>query len=92
MGQQIWLIRADGTEARYLTSDPNMHHAFPRWTSDGRAVTFQSFPLKELGARPNIWLLEVDTGQTRQLSEAAGRSGCPNRPFLKYLTPDFFCL
>jgi TolB protein len=73
MGKQLWLMRADGTEARYLTTDSNIHHAFPGWSPDGRSVTFQSLPLKELGARPSIWLLEVETGQTRQLARAAGR-------------------
>jgi TolB protein len=73
MGKQIWLMRADGAEARYLTADPNIHHSFPRWSPDGRYVTFQSFPLKELGAGPSIWLLDVETGQTRQLANAAGR-------------------
>ncbi len=73
MGKQLWLMRADGAAARYLTADPNIHHAFPSWSPDGRSVTFQSLPLKELGARPSIWLLEVETGQVRQLAEAAGR-------------------
>jgi TolB protein len=73
MGKQVWLMRPDGTEARYLTSDPEIHHGLPAWSPDGRYLTFQRFALKELGARPGIWLLEVQTGEMRELVTPGNR-------------------
>jgi TolB protein len=73
MGKQIWRMRADGSEARYLTAEPDIHHGLPAWSPDGRYLVFQRFHLKELGARPSIWLLEVEAGQMRELVAAASR-------------------
>lgn len=39
----------------------------PAWSPDGRYLAFQSFPLKELGATPSLWLLELQTGRRQQL-------------------------
>jgi TolB protein len=73
MGKQIWLMRPDGGEARYLTSDPEIHHGLPTWSPDGRYLAFQRFPLKELSARPGLWLLEVETEQLRELITPGNR-------------------
>jgi TolB protein len=73
MGKQIWLMRADGSQARYLTAEPDIHHGLPAWSPDGRYLVFQRFHLKELGARPSIWRLEVETGQMQELVAAANR-------------------
>ncbi len=32
-GRQLWLMRADGSEARPLTSDPSIQHGAPQWSS-----------------------------------------------------------
>lgn len=73
MGKQIWLMRTDGSEARYLTAEPDIHHGPPVWSPDGRYLAFQHFNLKELGGHPSIWLLEIETGQTQELVTAATR-------------------
>jgi TolB protein len=67
MGKQIWLMRADGREARYLTADPAIHHGLPAWSPDGRTLVFQRFPLKEIEVLPGIWLLDVGTGRVEEL-------------------------
>jgi Tol biopolymer transport system component len=67
MGRQIWLMRPDGSEAHYLTDQPGFHHGPPAWSPDGRLLLFQRFPLKEPGAQPSVWVLEVETGNVRLL-------------------------
>jgi TolB protein len=73
MGKQIWLMRTDGSEARYLTNDTDIHHGLPTWSADGRFLAYQRFPLKEIGARPGVWILDVETGQTREVVTPGNR-------------------
>ena len=68
VGRQLWLMRADGSETVRLTDDPDSNFGPPAWSPDGRALLFQRFFLTRAGA-PEIWLLDV---QTRQLRQVAG--------------------
>ena len=74
MGKQIWLMRPDGSEAQGLTNDTDIHHGLPAWSPDGRYLTFQRYPLKELGAEPAVWLLDIQTGQLRELVKPGSRA------------------
>jgi TolB protein len=67
MGKQIWVMRADGSEAHYLTADPDIHHGLPVWSPDGRTLAFQHFPLKDIGVLPTISLLDVQSGEKKEL-------------------------
>jgi Tol biopolymer transport system component len=73
MGKQIWLIRSDGSGARYLTNEMDTNHSLPEWSPDGRYLLYQRYPLKELGAQPGIWLLDIQTGRTQELMTPANR-------------------
>jgi Tol biopolymer transport system component len=66
-GRQLWLVRTDGGDERALTNDLNIHHGSPVWSPDGRSLLFQRLPLSEPGAVPGIWLLEVASGNTREI-------------------------
>jgi len=67
MGKQVWLMRSDGSEAHYLTDEPDLHHSFPSWSQDGKSLLFQRFPLKELGSLPSIWWLDIETETVKEL-------------------------
>jgi TolB protein len=73
MGKQLWLMQPDGTYARALTSAPDVHHSFPLWSPDGRYLVFQRFLLKELAAQPSLWLINVETGESRELITPGNR-------------------
>lgn len=72
-GKQLWLMRPDGSEARPLTTDLEIHHGLPVWSPDGQALAYQRFPLKELGTSPSVWLLDLTTLQARQLANPGNR-------------------
>ena len=74
MGKQVWLMRPDGSEARYLTNDTALHHGLPRWSPDGNLLAYQRFPLKESSGFYSIWLMDVATGETRRLVENGNRA------------------
>ena len=67
MGRQLWLMRPDGSEARELTDEPEIHHGVPSWSGDGRFILFQRFPVLEDGGMAAIWLLEVATGEQMEV-------------------------
>jgi TolB protein len=69
-GKQLWLMRADGSDARPLTNDPDINYAMPAWSPDGRYLTFQRYPLTEAWADPAIWLYDTTTNELRQLAPA----------------------
>lgn len=73
MGKQIWLMRPDGSEARYLTNETEIHHGLPEWSPDSRYLLYQRYPLKELGAQPGVWLLDTQTERTREIITPGNR-------------------
>ncbi len=40
VGKQLWLMRADGSEAHALTADAPTHYGPPVWTADGAMLVF----------------------------------------------------
>jgi TolB protein len=69
-GKQLWLMRANGSDARPLTTDADINYAMPAWSPDGRYLAFQRYPLTEAWADPAIWLYDTVTGEMRQLAPA----------------------
>lgn len=72
-GKQIWLMRPDGSDTRQLTNEPDVYHGPPHWSADGRSLVFQRYLIAEPGKRPTIWLLEVATGEMRQVVAAGSQ-------------------
>ncbi len=69
-GRQLWLMRADGSEARALTADPGQHYGPATWSPDGQFLLYQRYPTAELNANPSIWMLEINSGVEQQLAES----------------------
>ncbi len=66
-GRQLWIMRADGSEARALTSDPAVTHGPPGWSPDGRTLLFQRYdPAAET---TSVWRLDVATGAATRVAE-----------------------
>jgi Tol biopolymer transport system component len=67
-GRQLWLTRADGSEARALTDEPMIHHGVPGWSSDGRFILFQRYNTQDPAGQPGIWLLELAAGAMTEIA------------------------
>ncbi|WP_283134277.1 S9 family peptidase [Rhizohabitans arisaemae] len=67
---QIWLAEP-GAKPRRLTGGPS--DSAPRWSPDGRTLAF----LRAAGGPPQIWLLPMDGGEPRALTEAPLGAGAP---------------
>ena len=75
MGKQLWIMRADGSQARALTNDPQAYHVLPAWSPDSQTIAFQRYALTEANARPGIWLADVNSGALRQLVTTGAQPG-----------------
>ena len=62
--RRIWIMTADGTQARQLTSDPQYRDEYPLWSHDGRYVLF--IRMDEQG-ETSIWSLDLNNGALRKL-------------------------
>jgi Tol biopolymer transport system component len=68
MGRQLWLMRADGSEAHEVTDAPEIHYGLPSWSADGRFLLYQRFPVLESEAAAGIWLLDVASGEQIEIA------------------------
>ncbi len=73
LGAQLWLMRADGSQARALTRDPAFDHGQLSWSPDGRYLLFQKLPLKGPDVTISVWLLDVQSGQQWEIARPGQR-------------------
>ncbi len=64
---QIYVMNADGSEERALTSGPKDNRR-PVWTPDGKSILYDSSD----GVRQDIWSVSVETGQRHPLTHVDG--------------------
>jgi len=68
----VWIVKWDGSERRRLTFSAENENA-PRWSPDGRYISFLS---SRAGGKANgnqVWVLERAGGEARQITELTGR-------------------
>lgn len=66
----LWIMNADGTEHRPLTTG-NRHDGSPRWSPDGTRLAF----LAEVNEKPQIFVRWMDTGQTARITNVENAPG-----------------
>jgi acylaminoacyl-peptidase len=62
----LWIINADGTDHRALTSGNRMDSA-PRWSPDGTRLAYVS----DVDGKPQIYVRWMDSGQTARITDSA---------------------
>jgi Tol biopolymer transport system component len=71
MGQQLWLMRSDGSDAHPLVVDATATFSRVAWRPDGGALAYVRRSLTNPNARPELWLLELPDGEPVLLAEAS---------------------
>lgn len=66
-GNDIWIVKIDGTDLRKLTAMPRLQHA-PAWDADGAAIYFLS---GAGGQDQDIWRTSMDSRSQAQLTAGA---------------------
>lgn len=60
----LWLVNADGTGLRRLTTHPDADHS-PRWNADGKSIYFQS----TRSGSSQVWRIAADGGEAEQVTK-----------------------
>ena len=66
VGRNIWVMEADGTNARQLTVEAG---SAPRVSADGRYIVFSS-DRSDRGGNPHIWRMDIDGNNPKQLTDS----------------------
>ena len=67
--RHVWIMDADGSNQRQLTTEPRYRDEDPEWTADGEHLLFVRIDLEFPDRDPSLWVLDVSTGQTTLLVE-----------------------
>lgn len=59
-GRQLWLMKADGSEARQLTQAGDYNHHDFAWSLDGKRLAFVRFNQMILTEPAELWLVDAD--------------------------------
>lgn len=66
-GRQLWVMRADGSEARPLTNEPEFAHSAFAWSFDEQRIAYMRLNATDVSLPPEIWLITLTDGNTRRL-------------------------
>jgi ABC-type nickel/cobalt efflux system permease component RcnA/Tol biopolymer transport system component len=66
-GDQIWLMRADGSDASMITNDPDSLHGSLNWSPDGRYLLYDLYDLSVFPSVSNVRVMDLETGEVRDL-------------------------
>jgi nickel/cobalt transporter (NicO) family protein len=68
-GDQIWLMRPDGSEAHPVTREVDILHQRPVWSPDGRYLLYAVYNINTgVGVTlPQVRILEIESGQVTDL-------------------------
>ncbi|CAG1008211.1 Nickel/cobalt efflux system RcnA [Anaerolineales bacterium] len=66
-GDQIWLMSADGSNARTITSAPAVLHGSLNWSPDGKFLLYDLYLLDSFPLESQLEVVDVSTGETTNL-------------------------
>jgi TolB protein len=66
-GDQIWLMRADGSDARMLTNDADVLHSSLNWSPDGKYLLYDVYFLEAYPFETALRVIELESGEIRDL-------------------------
>jgi len=72
-GNQVWLVKADGSQSSVLLDETGASYSSLRWSPDGRSLLYSRYVLDPTGQNPgrfDIYLADIQTGESRLLVES----------------------
>ncbi|MCZ6530483.1 MAG: hypothetical protein O6949_09145 [Chloroflexi bacterium] len=55
-GRQVWIMKADGSQPRPITDDPDFSHASLAWNPDSTRIAYMRLNQADLNDMPEIWM------------------------------------
>ena len=66
-GDQIWLMRADGSDARVITDTPAVLHGTLNWSPDGKYILYDLYLLDSFPLRSRLEMIEIKNNKVTNL-------------------------
>jgi Tol biopolymer transport system component len=66
-GDQVWLMRADGSGAHVITDTPDVLHGSLSWSPDGRYLLFDLYMLDAYPSVSRLQIIGIDLGEVISL-------------------------
>ena len=66
-GDQIWVMRADGSDANMLTNDAVALHGSLNWSPDGKYLLYELYALEAFPFSSRLQVLDVESGEVNDL-------------------------
>jgi Tol biopolymer transport system component len=60
LGRQLWVMRADGSEAHPLTDEPDYNHSALGWSPDSSTLVYMRFNQSDIAQPAEIWVIGAD--------------------------------
>lgn len=69
--KQLFLIRSDGLDFEAIVDDVTATHTAYHWSPDGQQIVYQQFELGSSQNRPEVWVWERGSGESRKIVQNA---------------------
>ena len=66
-GDQIWVMKPDGSDARMMTNDVDALHGSLNWSPDGKYVLYELYALDNFPFSSQLQVLDVESGEVLEL-------------------------
>lgn len=66
-GDQIWVMNADGSDARMLTNDADALHGSLNWSPDGKYLMYELYALESFPFSSRLQVLDVESVEVNDL-------------------------
>ncbi|MFV1859400.1 MAG: Ig-like domain-containing protein [Anaerolineales bacterium] len=59
-GRQVWIMRADGSQPRPITDEPDLSHASLAWNPDSTRIAYMRLNQADPNEMPEIWMTNLE--------------------------------
>jgi nickel/cobalt exporter len=66
-GDQVWLVKPDGTQSHVILNEPDVSYTDLSWSPDGSYLAYTRYSYDNIG-HSDVWMVNIQTGQTTMLA------------------------
>ena len=66
-GDQVWLVKPDGTQSHVILNEPDVSYTDLHWSPDGSYLAYTRYSYDNIG-HSDVWTMDIQTGQTTMLA------------------------
>ena len=66
-GDQVWLVKPDGTQSHVILNEPDVSYTDLNWSPDGSVLAYTRYSYDNIG-HSDVWMINIQSGQTTMLA------------------------